>query len=408
MMTLFKLGLGAAILTSLFIGCGDEESGRDTEGGGDLGVIDIMGPSSQDQGLGGVGGDGGAGGVGGGEGGNGGVGGTGGAGGAGGAGGDGGAGGTGGTGGAGGMGGAGGVEPPVSDWVDPLCRDGEFQESLPNPDAPIEDLVSSYRSGEGRTFILEVLERRFPLGAELSRSGAMTRIGDCVDFFLFDESSAERVLAQLSTIVHECGHFVDLDAGGFRDSSYLINLDLSVSCEGGDTTSRGGQTFARSRINGDEYALPDCNQMGCDSYRDVYLDGDPDNADFEGGDQGFNSLMEELLQYVNSLAVGYAFQREYAARGSVSERDGISTFLWYLTRYLKLARESYPAAYEKISGDPCWRGLVLDLWGRAWIYLELTEGIGALGIRDSEILARITPTLYEEIERLREVEGCGD
>ena len=75
--------------------------------------------------------------------------------------------------------------------------------------------------------------------------------------------------------------------------------------------------------------------MDCDFYRQVYLDGDPDDDNFEGGDQGYNSVLEETTQYINSLAVGYAFNDLYS--GSVSERDGILTFLWYITRYLKMA-----------------------------------------------------------------------
>ena len=45
-----------------------------------------------------------------------------------------------------------------------------------------------------------------------------------------------------------------------------------------------------------------------DNYANVYLDGDPDDDEFDGGDQGFNSLLEETLQYVNSLATGYAIR----------------------------------------------------------------------------------------------------
>ena len=294
----------------------------------------------------------------------------------------------------------------MSELVDPECLDGQFMEPLPTPEAPIDDLIAAFNPQDARGFVLDVLDRRFPLGAELARRGAMASIGDCVDIFLFDESSAARVLAQLSTIVHECGHFVDLDEGSFGESSYLINLMDTQLCAGGDSVPRRGQTFARSRINSDEYALPACRGPGCDGYRDVYLDGDPDNADFEGGDQGFNLLLEEFLQYINSLAVGYAFNVEYAARGSVSERDGILTFTWYLTRYLKMAREDYPDAYRFISESDCWRPMILELWGRAWLYLELTEGMDALGIKDAEILARLSPELIEEIDRLREIEGC--
>ena len=116
-------------------------------------------------------------------------------------------------------------------------------------------------------------------------------------------------------------------------------------------------------------------------------------------------LLEEVTQYVNSLATGYAFHNEMS--GSVSERDGILTFFWYLTRYLRMARLDYPQAYQLLSGDSCWRELILSIWGRGWYYLNLTEGLPQLGIED-DLLYELatTPVLLEEIQRLRNAAGC--
>ena len=125
-----------------------------------------------------------------------------------------------------------------------------------------------------------------------------------------------------------------------------------------DTTSRGGKTFARSLIKKDaQYAKRQaCGGkagMGCDSYADVYLDGDPNDSTFDSGYQGYNSVLEEATQYVNSLASALAFQDQYANE-KVSDRDGILTFLWYIERYLAVARTDYPAAYKLLSEDSCW------------------------------------------------------
>ena len=298
----------------------------------------------------------------------------------------------------------GGTGNVVSEWVDMECIDGMHSETLPDPAADLSDLFANYSPDRAVDFILEILSRRYPLGRSLVELGRMGMIGDCVDFFLRDRSSPQAIIRQLTTIVHECGHFADLDAGMFRADVYLITENVEFTCQGGDAVGRGaGRTFARSLINGDAYALEACRGgVDCDFYRQVYLDGDPNNADFEGGDQGYNSLLEETTQYINSLAVGYAFYDEYS--GSVSERDGILTFLWYMTRYLKLARESYPDAYAHISTDECWRSLALTLWGRAWLYLELTDGISQLGINDEALLDRLTPELVSEIDRLRMLE----
>lgn len=314
----------------------------------------------------------------------------------------------GGPGGDGGPGADGSV--PAGEWVDPACVDGMYSETLPDPTASIDDLVSGYSSTEYKSFIDAALSRRYPVGASLVRGGLMhTMFGDCVDLFLDSRTDAGDVMRQLSTIVHECGHFYDLGEGGFSDSVYVLTPELTFTCLEGDTTSRGGQTFARSRIRNDAYAplrMP-CNggSGDCDFYADVYLDGDPDDAEFDGGDQGFNSVLEETVQYVNSLATSYAFNDQLS--GMSSQRDGILTFLWYLGRYLRMARTDYPDAYAWISGDACWRQAILTVWGRAWLFLEVTEGISTLGINDEALLELATHAdMLEEIERLRALEGC--
>lgn len=306
----------------------------------------------------------------------------------------------------------GGPIPMPGEWVDPGCIDGMYTEPLPSPSASVDDLVSAYTATEYQTFVDQVLERRYPIGAAIVRGGrSHTEIGgDCVDRFLSDRSSGDAVISALSTIVHECGHFYDLGEGGFSDSVYVIRPDLTLSCSGGDTTDRGGLTFARSRIQGDAYAAlrAPCGGTfgsGCDFYADIYLDGDPDDGSFDSGDQGFNSLLEETTQYVNSLATGYAFNDRISGRKS--ERDGILTFLWYLGRYLRLGRMEYPTQYEALAGNECWRTAILTVWGRAWLFLEATDGITMLGIEDAAILELAThPDMLEEIELLRARQGC--
>lgn len=300
-----------------------------------------------------------------------------------------------------------------SQFVDPNCIDGQWQEPLPIPEASLDTAIAQFSGADVTPFIYDVLNARYPLGAHLIREGLERGAFDeCVDFFLRDRSSPQAVITQLPTAVHECAHSADLALGGFTGHGYIITEALTYTCEGGDTTERFGNTFARSRLVDDEFygQRPACDAPGpgsgsCDNYANVYLDGDPDDDEFDGGDQGFNSLLEETLQYVNSLATGYAIQDFY--RGSRSDRDGILTFLWYLQRYLRMARLTYPDAYDHLAGDACWRETILTVWGRAWLYLETTEGMPALGIRDDAIYPlATTPVLLEEIQRLRDLQGC--
>lgn len=308
---------------------------------------------------------------------------------------------------------AGTVEP--GEWVDPNCVDGQYTEAALPVTANIGDLTSSYSSAGAEDFITDVLARRFPDGTVLVENGRMsTTIGDCVDYFVSDRSSANAIISQMSTITHECGHFYDLEESTGRNNFYFIAGDITFTCSNGDTTDRFGNTFARSLIRDDEYSAlrRPCvgdETNGCDYYAKIYLDGDPTDSNFDSGDQGFNFLMEEAVQYVNSIATGYAFEEELTSGGRrISERDGILTFLWYIERYLKLARTEHADAYAFILGDECWRELILTVWGRAWLYLGLTEDSSGLGINDDLLEGFVSdPDLLAEIERVREAQGCG-
>lgn len=303
---------------------------------------------------------------------------------------------------------------PTSPLVDPMCIDGMYREALPNNSASLADLTSGFTSAGTDTFVEGVLNRRYPFGWQLVDEGRGGFI-DCLMTFVRDRSSASAVIGDLGTAVHECGHVTDLERSMGATNVYLIRADLTMMGARGDTTARGGATFARSLIRGDSFqaARPVCpsgtSSRGCDFYADTYLNGDPTDGTFESGDQGFNLLLEEVLQYSNSLAVGYAYADQRGAGRSVSDRDGMLTFLWYTERYLRMARLDYPSAYEHlVNGDGGrWRQLILTIWGRAWLYLEATESLPGLGIDDDAIMPLVmNPELLSEIERLRTAEGC--
>ncbi len=303
---------------------------------------------------------------------------------------------------------------PTGDRVDPACTDGKYSEVLPTPQVSIDSAISGYTSQGYMEFIKSVLQARYPVGLHILEGGLGSQgFGgqSCVDMFLSSKQSASDVIRQLSTLVHECGHFFDIGAGGFAGFAYIITPDLSFTCQGGHSTTQGGKTFARSLLNGDDQASrrSPCGGggagFGCDSYAAIYLDGDPDDGNFDGGDQGFGSLLEEAVQYVNSLATGYAFHDHYSF--SMSERDGILTFLWYVGRYLRLARAEHPQTYALLSQDECWRDAILTVWGRAWLFLQATEGISQLGIDDAALMTLATsPEVLQEIEALRAASGC--
>lgn len=302
---------------------------------------------------------------------------------------------------------------PTSPLVDPMCIDGMYREALPNNSALLVDLNVGFTPAGTDAYVEGVLNRRYPFGWSLVDEGRRGFI-DCLMTFVSDRSSASAVIGQLGTAVHECGHVTDLERAMGATNVYLIRADLTMMGARGDSTARGGATFARSLIRGDSFQASRAPcvggaSRGCDFYADTYLNGDPTDGNFESGDQGFNLLLEEVLQYSNSLAVGYAYADQRSAGSSVSDRDGMLTFLWYTERYLRMARLDYPDAYEHlVNGDGGrWRQLILTIWGRAWLYLEATESLPGLGIEDEMVMPLVmNPELLSEIERLRTAEGC--
>ena len=300
---------------------------------------------------------------------------------------------------------------PTANPEQPGCAQDEYTETLPT-NASLADL--SFSAATASDYLLDALELRFPLGKAIVEGGLSSSLaktqGNCIDRFLSDKSNAKAVLRQATTVVHECGHFYDLGEATGSDAAFVIRPDLTFTCKSGDTTSRRGKTFARSLIKGDaHYTKRKACASGtagkdCDMYAPIYLDGNATDSKFDSGDQGYNSVLEEAAQYVNSLATALAFQDAYSG-SKASERDGILTFLWYIERYLAMARTEYPEAYELLSQDACWRQATLSVWDRAWFYLRETKGMTNLGINDAAIEALVSdPELTAEIDALRNLE----
>ena len=296
------------------------------------------------------------------------------------------------------------VTTPVTVPIKQACIDGQYTEPLPDTSKNIDDLVVSYKPENAAAFIDQVLARRYPLGQQLVTEGVASR-HDCIAQYLRDKSSAKAVLNQLSLVVHECGHAADGERSTFDEDTYIIKPSLVMAAKSGDTTTRGGLTFARGKILADGYqamrvACGNNPSSTCDMYAHIYLDG-------FSGEQGFNMLFEELVQYTNSLVTDLAISDKLQDGFSTTDRDGLLTFLWYVERYLHLARTNYPSAYQHLltGDDGRWRRVILTQWGRAWYFLKAAETNPYLGLYDNAIMPLVkAPELLDEIQRLRDAE----
>lgn len=305
----------------------------------------------------------------------------------------------------------GGPTTGTSPRVDPTCTDGAYAEVLADPDASLASAKASFSAADPSAFLLDALDVRFPIGAYLFEGGLDHPVsGDCFTQFTSaaQRKTASGMLDAASTLVHECGHFFDIGTSTQRGQTYHIRDDLKFTCNGGSYQS----TPARSRIQKDDWASlrPQCPEQGshgCDSYAQVYLDGSPTNSTFESGDQGLDMVMEEAVQYVNSLATDYAFADQLGAGSRISAKDGILTYLWYIERYLHLMRTTEPGVYADVMASACWRDTILTVWGRAWLYLDAAKPYRSLGIDHADLLELVQdPDLLDEIQRVRDASGC--
>lgn len=168
----------------------------------------------------------------------------------------------------------------TSPWIAAECIDGQFAEVPPNQE-PIDDLIAAYAPENAIDFVRGVLARRYPNGAYIFDGGMAAATNGqetCFDQFLpaDQRGAATDVIPHIDTLVHECGHMFDVSDSDFASSSYRILPDISFSCVGGDSDTRGGVTFARSLLNTDAFSplRPPCSSgaaESCDTYADVYL-----------------------------------------------------------------------------------------------------------------------------------------
>ena len=301
---------------------------------------------------------------------------------------------------------------PAPQPTKPGCAQTMYTETLPTS-ASLSGL--SFSSAQAQTYMLGALQLRYPLGKFITEGGISSPLaaqqGNCVDRFLSDKSSADAVLRGATTAVHECGHLFDLGAGEGRGRRIVCIAHGSPLRLLGRRHHRARRQDVRAQPHPQRQLLREApgvrgnrSAQGCDFYANTYLDGNPDDAMFDSGDQGYNSVLEEATQYVNSLATALAFKDAFAGTKS-SDRDGILTFLWYIERYHLMARTKYPSAYALLSGDACWRQATLSVWDRAWFYLDATKGMDELGLDDAALETLVKdPTLTAEIDALRKLE----
>lgn len=260
----------------------------------------------------------------------------------------------------------------------------DFEQITVRPKADIGDLKASYDITTWRSTALEILQRVCPDAAWLVNADADP--GFFQFWFNGDPKDFTQLLLSLSTAVHETIHHVGFKRLGFEAGGLVYHLAL-----GSDRffAVRDLKLFPRSEILD---RLPP--RLRTSGYVTTYLVG-------QSGAQDLRTLLDELNAYTFSSIIDASLIREMNGIASISSRDGLLTFMLYAETYLKTARDSHPADYQKILASNL-PDLIVLLWDRAERTLMLSEGDPRLGQDDAAIRSSVYDSdNLAEIDRLR-------
>ncbi len=300
---------------------------------------------------------------------------------------------------------------PEIDPSDFLCNRFGYSEPLPRPSLRIPDTIPT-NVEERNQLVYDLIRDRLPQALEILDGALQNTAENCVTRFSANMNTREDLARQMPTLVHECGHFWWFENYSSSDAAFAVAPGIRNTCSGGGPSTQFGRSFARGLIRNDaeEPKWPPCAGAQvdqCDIYADTYLGGDPaDAASVSSGGQGFDSLFEEVLEYVNGLSAGIAFE-EYFGDRRISIRDGVSTTLWYLARYLNYAKVNEPSVYELLSEDPCWRESILIVWARGMYFLNQANNLDKLSIVSEDVERLLNQEHIQEVfYELQRVHGC--
>ena len=253
-------------------------------------------------------------------------------------------------------------------------------------DPHLQDLKTAYESSGWQKSAVDVLKRTVPDAAWIVEADADSGFFG----FWFNGVPADfsQLMMSLSTAVHETVHHLGFKRIGFQNGRFVYSLAL-----GRDAfyTVPALGLFPRSEI---VQSLPvELQSMG---YVDTYLRG-------QSGAQDLVTLLDELNAYTFSVLVDAATVDFMTGLSARSTRDGVLAMMLFVETYLRVARVSHPADYEKILSSSA-AELVVVLWDRAEGSLAFAGADPRLGIQDRQIRSSVmSQENLSEIERIRSV-----
>ncbi len=229
------------------------------------------------------------------------------------------------------------------------------------PTRDIAAIRAGFSPDNWRASMIRLLEHRYPDAASL--------VGKLRDPSFFDawfrqgRTSYKDAVMDLSTAVHESAHIVGLHQRRGRTHVLVLGKKSSLRFP-------IPKSFHRKEIKAELPAA--INDL---SYSSTYLVG-------KSGAQGIEMLLDELNAYTYSLFTAIAIADQLPKNIKQSSRDGLLVFMYYLQRYLSLARRTHTATYKAILKSPALRKTIVELYDRAACVVELSSPYTQLGIND--------------------------
>ncbi|MGK5551788.1 hypothetical protein ACSNOI_09260 [Actinomadura kijaniata] len=242
-----------------------------------------------------------------------------------------------------------------------------------DPKADISDLKARFRPSNWMPILQEMYRRRWPSGEKL----AVAQAGDRYWGQFVDTRSFEAFAESMMVAIHEETHMWDLDPSrttwDVRTAAWI-----NASRQARDVPLHGG--FPRREI------LPLINDRLSEDMDRIYL------RDRQQGGYRLQGVLAELNAGLTGLPAVTVVQEYIKGVGASNARDIAATNLRYLLLYLRVARDRYPAYWNKIKNEAGLRELVLVQFLRTAYWLDRSAPYtGKLGSPDAD---RITEANY--------------
>lgn len=223
-----------------------------------------------------------------------------------------------------------------------------------NRDADISDIKNSFNANNWLQTITSMYGRRWPSGQALAQAQA----NDQYFKQFVDTSSFNKLAESMMVAIHEETHMWDLAASRTEwnkyTSSWIDNTYQFIKFPLHDG-------FARKEI------LPLIKDDASSSTDGVYL------KDAQQGEYHLQGVTAELNASLMGLPASYMVAEYIDGVGASNSRDLALTNTSYLQLYLRVAKQNYPAFYQKLKAEPQFRKYVLVQFLRMSYFVKLSE-----------------------------------